>query len=275
MHKLKRIIGCRRNVLLLIALEILAVVIYGVVCAATFSTQELTFTEGDMQLRDYGNGVKEGNYLDTSFTDTRAVVTPAFRLQKGIWYMDASYTGHGLIKAGLIYDSSRNGQELVDGDEFELRMESGSIAYRVKIRDDSPVRFKLRLTGDAADGDYIQLLKVHVTSSRLTYVYRLFCLIAVLLVADMLVWGCFKYGRTLGMESRFVYATLAVTAFFVGLPMYRAGLGSGNDLTFHLSRLEGLYKGLKFCGGGWKPVPRQDSAMVAERLGICGVSLLW
>lgn len=46
------------------------------------------------------------------------------------------------------------------------------------------VEFKIRLTGDAVDGDYVQLLDVRVVSSPLTCVNSLFCLFALFILTD-------------------------------------------------------------------------------------------
>ncbi|MCM1038748.1 MAG: hypothetical protein NC434_05440 [Ruminococcus sp.] len=182
--------------------------------------------------------------MDTSFAEAKAVVTPAFQLKKGIYYLEASYARHGIVKAGLIYHEARNGKELVDDDEFMLDMEEDTLSYRIKIHDDSPIRFKLRLTGDAVDGDYIQLLQVNIVSSRLTYIYSLFWLAFVFLVLDLLYLGYVKYYKLWEPERKMVFLILAFTAFFIGLPLYRNGVPPGLDLSFHLQRLEGIYRGL-------------------------------
>ena len=187
-----------------------------------------------------------GGYLDTSYTDVKAVVTPAFQLEKGIYYIDASYAKHGIVQAGLIYNEARKGKEqLVDDNEFGLNMENNSLSYRIVVHDDSAIRFKLRLTGDAVDGDYIQLLQVNVVSSKLTYIYSLFWLVFGFLILDLLYWGYFKYYKLWKPERKMVFIILVFTAFIMGLPLYRNGLPPGADLTFHLQRLEGVYKGLQ------------------------------
>ncbi|MDE7259845.1 MAG: hypothetical protein K2N77_11515, partial [Lachnospiraceae bacterium] len=171
MSELKHIICQKRNVKWFLLLEMVVIVIYGLIASITFSAQELVFDENDMQLKKHSE-IVDGNYFDFSYVDTEAVVTPAFQLSKGIYYVEASYARHGIVRAGLIYDISRNGKELVDNDEFILNPDKQVISYRVKIHDDSKIRFKLRLTGDAVEGDYIQLSKVRVVSSKLTYIYR-------------------------------------------------------------------------------------------------------
>jgi hypothetical protein len=100
------------------------------------------------------------------------------------------------------------------------------------------------LTGDAVDGDYIQLLQVDVVPSRLTCVYSLFCLLSFFLILDFLLWGYFRYYKSWEPKRKMVFLILALTAIFMGLTLYQSGLVSGTDLRFHLQRLEGVYKGL-------------------------------
>lgn len=254
MRELKHIICRKRNIVRFVLLEVIVIAIYSLIAVTTFSAEELLYEENDMQLKNH-DGIVDGNYLDTSYADTEAVVTPAFQLQRGIYYIEASYARHGIVRAGLIYDIDRNGKTLVDNDEFILSPDKQAISYRVKIHDDSKIRFKLRLTGDAVEGDYIQLLQVRVVASKLTYVYRIFQLISCLLVIDLIVWGYFRYYSRWDTERKMVSLVLIITTFFIGLPLYRSGLTNGVDLVFHLSRLDGIYQSLKFGGGGGTQFP--------------------
>lgn len=254
MSELKHIICQKRNVKWFLLLEMVVIVIYGLIASITFSAQELVFDENDMQLKEHSE-IVDGNYFDLSYADTEAVVTPAFQLTKGIYYVEASYARHGIVRAGLIYDISRNGRELVDNDEFMLNPDKQVISYRVKIHDDSKIRFKLRLTGEAVEGDYIQLSKVRVVSSKLTYIYRIFGLFFFLLLADFIIWGYVRYYVKWEAKHKIVFWVLAMTSFFLGLPLFHNGLNNGADLTFHLSRLDGLYRSMKFLGQGGEQFP--------------------
>lgn len=241
MNVRKHIVWFKRNVVYFLLFEIFIVLIYSLTVVMTFSGRELVFEEKEMQLKNQSS-MTAGNYLDTSYTDTEAVVTPAFRLQKGIYYIEASFHRQGIVRAGLLYDTPRNRKELVDNDEFIVNPDKQVISYRVKIHDDSKIRFKLRLTGDAVDGDYIQLLKVRVVTSKLTCVYRIFCLAAFLVLLDMILWGYVRYYAKWKAERKTVFLCLTLTTFFISLPLFRSGLNEGVDLGFHLSRLEGIYR---------------------------------
>lgn len=227
-----------------VGIEFIVFFIYAIYAVNSYSGMETTFTVDDMELQEVGGGYEQGGYYDPSYEDKKAVVTPKMQLKKGIYYIEAVYAEHGIARAGLIYN--RPGTPLVDDDEFTVNPEDTTLFYRVKIPDDSPMRFKLRLTGDAVDGDYVQLLQVHIVSSKLTYISTLFCLALFFLILDFVLWGYFKYYKAWKPEQKTVFLLLAFAAFFMGLPLYRNGLSEPEnmDLVFHLQRIEGLYRGL-------------------------------
>lgn len=245
MWNLKKI-RARKNALWVIVLaEVLFLLCYGAIVVYGFSAQEsFAYTADDMQLLYADDGTEAGDYADLSYTDVKAVVTPAFRLRDGIYEIQASFAGHGSIKAGLIYDQSRNGKELFDNDEFSILPERPVFTFRVKIHEDSPVRLKIRLTGDAVEGDYIQLLDVRVMPSRLTCVYRIFLAAALFLFADLLAVGYCRYYRKWEASRRMAFLTLVCTLLLTSVPVFQEGLIQGKDVVFHLQRIEGIYKGL-------------------------------
>lgn len=229
----------------IISAEAVLFVIYSIIVIAGYSAyQPIAFTESDMQLYTAEGDTEEGNYTDTSFTEVKAVVTPAMRLKNGVYYIQASLRGQGPVKGGLIYDQTRNGKELYNNNEFRVRPEKGQISFRVRIDEDSPVRLKIRLTGDAVPGDYIQLLDVYVTPSKVTCLYRIFCLAAFLLAADLLVWGYHRFYKRWSTKQRVIGSVLVFTALFTSLPFFQEGLVPAVDLMFHLQRIEGISQGL-------------------------------
>ena len=187
--------------------------------------------------------ISGGGYLDTSYEDINAVVTPAFQMKKGIYYIEASYAVHGIVKASWIYDAKRK-KEIVDDFEFSLNSNDDVVSYRINVSEESPVRFKLRLTGDAVEGDYIQLLQVRVISSELTYILRIFCMAVFFLFLDLLLWGYNKYYRKWIPKQKMIFLVLTIVAFILGIPLYRNGLPREVDLTFHIYRIKGLCNGL-------------------------------
>lgn len=224
--------------------EALFILCYSMLIVCEERQKPLAYTADDMQLL-YADGETEvGCYTDVSYTDVKSVVTPAFRLKDGIYEVQASFVGQGIVKAGLIYDQSRNGRELFDNDEFDVLPERKGFAFRVKIHEDSPVRLKLRLTGDAVEGDYIQLLEVQITPSRLTCVYPVFLAVALLAAADLLAFGYCRYYKRWSSGRRTGFLILVFTFLFTSAPVFREGMIPGKDVVFHLQRMEGLYQGL-------------------------------
>ena len=235
----------KKLILSVMSVQVVLLVIYSMIVIAGYSSyQPLVFSENDMQLYTTGGDVETGNYTDTSFEEVKAVVTPAISLKKGVYYMQASLRGQGPIKGGLLYDQPRNGKELFNNNEFRVRPEKGQISFRVRIDEDSPVRLKIRLTGDAVPGDYIQLLDVHVTPSKVTWLYRIFCLAAFLLTLDLLVWGYHRFYKKWSKKQQAIGIVLIVTALFTSLPFFQQGLVPAVDLMFHLQRIEGISQGL-------------------------------
>ncbi len=229
--------------ILVIVTEIIVFLAYALFSVATYEQTELTFTVDDMQLQDMERNYIDGEYLDTSFEGIKAVVTPAFQVKKGIYYIEASYAVQGSVKVGLIYDAKRK-NEIVGDYEPHLNPRDGNLSYRFRIYEDSPIRFKMRLTGDAVEGDYVQMMQVHIFSSELTYIYRIFCLAVVLLFLNLLIWGYYRVYRKWSAESKIIFLVLGIMAFLMGIPYYRNGLQSGADLPFHLYRIRGLCNGL-------------------------------
>lgn len=242
MGKWKNVILSKKT---LFVAEILALLLYGMIVAADYSRMEsIDLTQDDMQLKTADAKMVEGAYYDISYEDIQSVVTPPIKLRKGIYYIRASYAGHGILRGGLIYDQDRNGRELADNDEFDVDSEQSVLSYRVKRSDDSPVRFKLRLTGDAVEGDYVQMMECHIVPAKLSCVYRLFCMAAVLVLLDLLIWGYFRYYRNWQAKEQVLFLGILFVTLLAGLPLTQEGLTSGTDLNFHLHRIEGLYEGI-------------------------------
>lgn len=242
MGKWKNVIYSKK---MLIVAEILVLLLYGIIVTVDYRRMEsIDLTQDDMQLRTADEKMVEGAYFDTSYEDIRAVVTPPLKLRKGIYYIQVSYTGRGIIRGGLIYDQDRNGQELADNDEFDVDPEQSVFNYRVKRSDDSPVRFKLRLTGDAVEGDYIQMTECHIVPAKLSCVYRLCCLTAILALFNLLIWGYFRYYAIWQAKERTLFLVMVFITLLSSLPLTQKGLTPGTDLGFHLNRIEGIYQGL-------------------------------
>ena len=242
MERRKSVLYSKKMIALL---EIAVLLVYGMFVLVSYPRMErIDLTQDDMLLRTESGKTVEGAYYDTSDEDIRAAVTPVLELSKGIYYVQVSYKGQGIIQGGLIYDQARNGRELTDNDEFQVDAGRSVLTYRVKRGDTSPVRFKLRLTGDAVDGDYIQMTECHVIPAKTTCLYRIFCMAALLAFFDLGIWVYFRYYMGWQAKERTVFLAVAVVTLIAGLPLFQKGLTPGADLNFHLHRIEGLYEGL-------------------------------
>lgn len=83
-----------------------------------------------------------GGRFDASNAEMKAVLTPAFQLPKGIYYVEVSYREHGIAKTALIYEitDKAKGRELVGDDKFTPNPGNDSLSYRIRIEDDSSMR---------------------------------------------------------------------------------------------------------------------------------------
>ena len=240
MNGIRHIIKEKKAVVILL-LEAAALLFAGIFLLLSWQEQTLHFAQEDMQLvSDAGNS--SGSYLDHSYTEMSAVVTPEMDLEEGIYAIELAYQTSGPARAGLVYTVPREDKKLVNGNEFELNPDNGQVSWKIRIQDGTGVSVRLRLTGDAVDGDYVQLLDVRVVRSRLSLVYPLACLILFFLIFDFLL---LIFRKNWENENAAVIPILAAAAFLAGLPFYQDGYVGGIDLPFHMSRIEGIYEGLK------------------------------
>lgn len=208
-----------------------------------YEAYEINFHQEEMGIQNTGREIGEGSYLEASMEGMRGVVTPAFSLEKGIYYIEFSYETRGIVKGGLIYDILHKSKELVQDHEFILNPDKSVMSYRMEVRDTSDMRFRLRLTADAMDGDYVLLKSVKIIRSKLTCVKDIVTLILLVFVGNLLYF-LYRYYQKCNREDKTILILLGCVIFWIGLPLYQSGLAEGADLRFHLWRMEGLYEGL-------------------------------
>lgn len=236
----------KKCILAIIVLEVVLVLAVSVGSRLTYQDKSVHFAQEDMLLLET-EGSSPGSYLsylDPSYEDALAVITPEVDLPSGIYYVEAVYEVSGPAYAGLSYTVPREDQELVNGDEFALNQMNDRVSYKANIKDGTGIRFQIRLTGDAEDGDYIQLRETRIVRSELSWLYPAACLVVFLLVLDLLGL-LFIYWRKQDDDSRIIIPVLVIVAFLLGLPLYQPGIVGGIDLPFHMNRIEGIYEGLK------------------------------
>ena len=234
----------KKCILAIIILEAFLVLAVSMGFMLTYQEKSFHFAQEDMLLLESDGSIRSGSYLDQSYTDVLAVATPEVDLPPGIYYVEAVYNTSGPACAGLAYTIPREDQELANGNEFALNQINERVSYRVNVKDGTGICFRIRLTGDAEEGDYIQLLETSIVRSELSWLYPIVCLVAFLLVIDLL-WLLFIYRKKWEDNNRIIIPVLVIVAFLLGLPLYQPGIVGGIDLPFHMNRIEGIYEGLK------------------------------
>ena len=224
-----------------ILLEAVAVLLFAVCQILSWQEQGFHFQEENIRLICEDGEDIPSSYLDHLYTEVNAVATPEMDLAGGIYYINIAYQTNGPVRAGLAYAIPREDKTLVNGNEFSLNPDNSSVSYKAHIKDGTGVYVRLRLDGDAVEGDYVKLLNVNVVRSKLSCVYPVVCLIILLLTFDLIL---FALGRLKKGGNAAVIPILAAVAFLIGLPLYQDGYVGGIDLPFHLSRIEGIYEGL-------------------------------
>lgn len=227
----------------IILFELVGFILISLSIFLNYEETKLSFSTEQMMLQDKQRDLQEGFYADTSNNGYTAVVTPVFSLDKGIYYIDFTYEGSGIVRGGIIYDIPHKSQEVVANNESIINTDRTNTLYRLQINDTSDIRFRLRLTGDAVDGDYILLRNVTIMSSKLTWIRTIVVLAFVFVACNLLViW--WHHLRRCNPENRLVEISLGILCFILGLPLYREALIGGVDLSFHMWRIEGICEGL-------------------------------
>lgn len=234
----------KKCILAIIILEAFLVLAVSMGFMLTYQEKSFHFAQEDMLLLESDGSIRSGSYLDQSYTDVLAVATPEVDLPPGIYYVEAVYNTSGPACAGLAYTIPREDQELVNGNEFALNQINERVSYRVNVKDGTGICFRIRLTGDAEEGDYIQLLETSIVRSELSWLYPIACFVAFLLVINLLGL-LFIYRKKWEDNNRIIIPVLVIVAFLLGLPLYQPGIVGGIDLPFHMNRIEGIYEGLK------------------------------
>lgn len=235
----KRIIGKKKFAQILF-MEAVILLLAGIFLILTWREQVWHFGQEDIVLLAE-NGNISGNYLEQSYTGVSAVASPEMNLSEGIYYVEFVYQTSGPARAGIAYTVPREDKGLVNGNEFELNPDNRQVSYRINVKDGMGVYIRLRLTGDAVDGNYVRLLDVNVVRSKLSFVYPIVRLVIFLLILDLLLF----FGEKRKNDNVNVMPILVAAAFLAGMPFYQEGYVGGIDIPFHMSRIEGIYEGLK------------------------------
>lgn len=201
---------------------------------------ELNFTQEDLI---YNNG-DAGFYLDKSY-NYKYIATPEFMLPKGLYTLKVQYERSGALKTTIEvcypdeqYEYSASGK-LVLSDENYV-----SSDFRIKYSD-RPIHVRGRLTGDAADGDYILIRSLSILPSAADMRNFLFKIALFFIIADLLVFLYFMKDKfNISADALVAIKVIVLLIIFSSIPLMVDFIWSGHDLKFHLTRIEGLKEGL-------------------------------
>ena len=229
----------------IIIAELLVLCVSGLVYSGRENV-ELNYAQDDLF---YNNG-DSGFYLDKSYAYSY-IATPGIALPRGMYTLSVQYEcARGDIGARIDIQYEDN-QYDKDVSGFISISGSNTVTCDFKVKySGRPLIVRGRLTGDAADGDYILIRNVSITSSAaatknfLFNIVVLFCVVDGLLLLYLLFSNQEK--RRISEETVFHIKILLLLILFSSIPLMVNFLWSNAaDLKFHLTRIEGLRQGLQ------------------------------
>lgn len=206
---------------------------------------ELNYTQDDLF---YNNG-ESGFYLDKSYSYSY-ISTPEIILPKGLYTLSVQYEcARGDIGSKIDIQYA-DGQYDMDVGGFISIYDSNTTTCDFKVKyNDRPLIVRGRLTGDAADGDYILMRNVSISPSATAmknFIFNIavfFCIVDALLLLYLIFYK--KEKRRIDEETTFYIKALLILIFFSSIPLMVDFLWNAADLKFHLTRIEGLRQGLQ------------------------------
>ena len=184
-----------------------------------------------------------GFYIDKS-SDYSYVATPEVTLPRGMYTMEAQYEYKGEVRLEIYHTLGR----FDDNAGGLIRIgEAGSVTSDFQVKyGDRPLHVLGRLAGDAADGDYLLLRSIRITSSPVGTRNFVFKIAALLLLADLLLALYALRDRFFADAGKNMqWKVLLLLVGFCSLPLAVNYLfDNAYDLGFHLTRIESIKDGL-------------------------------
>lgn len=202
---------------------------------------ELDFMQEEL-LYDSG---ENGFYLDMS-SDSQFIKTPEFALSPGLYTVEIDYTRSSSSAASFeIYYADERHDSVVSGSISLPGEHHASCDFRVKYNE-RPMYLQGRLTGDAWENDYLLIDHIKIVPSSYDMKNFLFRIAAAFLLIDalLLLWNAWKR-FPVDAESMQHFKILLLLTAFTSIPLLVNYLLAGDDLPFHLTRIEGLKAGLE------------------------------
>lgn len=216
-------------------------------------SQTIGMDQETLMIRKTDGSMEPGFYTDYSCSDHAAVTTEGFPLGRGIYEISVQAQGKGgadlITRLVSDEDTSTDGNaHLVSSDSVQLKTDGTATAYRAYVHVSSQVRVEALLKDTAEDGSYLLLDTVSVRYLRgRTLAHELSKLLFLFLAADILL-VLFFFFRTQTVDwlrtHGLVLTGLAAITAFACWPMLRDRVFFGNDILYHLRRLNYLGEGL-------------------------------
>lgn len=200
---------------------------------------ELQFTQDDL----VDNTGAAGFYIDKS-SGISYVATPELILPRGMYTVEAEYEFKGEVRLEVLHTLGSFGSDI--GGLMRLK-ENGRLCCDFTVKyGDRPMHVLGRLAGDAADGDYLLIRNISITSAKVGTRHFVFLLAAFFLAADLLLILYAMRDKIFADTERiWQWKCLLLLIGFCSLPLTVDYLfGNAFDLEFHLTRIEGIKDGL-------------------------------
>lgn len=227
----------KKSLLCIIILELIFLV--GTACLHRQPPIELDYTQDDL----VNDSDEPGFYLDKSF-DSNYVGTPEIVLPKGMYTLEAEYECKGSARIEIYYNDGRVNNE-ISGVVSLSPSNHISVDFKVKYNN-RPMSVRGRLTGDAADGDYILVRNIRIVSdSSASIKFFLQGVLVLILLNGLLYLHSVRSKFNLTEEMQTHFKILLLVVLVCSLPLLVDYLFlNAHDLDFHLTRIEGLKDGL-------------------------------
>ena len=217
------------------------------------TTRSINFTQDDLS---YNTG-ESGFYLDKSFDSPKSIKTPNFTLPKGIYTIEVRYE---CLNSSMKSIDFRYADALYESyllQKIDNQGEPAAICdFYVKYAN-RPMLVSGRLSTNATEEDYLLIRNISITPSPLDIRYFVFRLMAMLLFADLLLLlYSIRNSLHISNETRDHLLVLLLLIFISSIPLMSNYLMEGDDLRFHLMRIEGLKTALVY---GMFPVRIQQA----------------
>lgn len=244
----------------IIFLEILILFILGSLAFTqwrAFQTVELSIEDWESDYIKYDKAGGGGWYIDDRYTkegeNIIAIYSPATELERGTYSVNIEYSCDADQKCEVDSDSS-DYYILRTGENVILGKRQDSISFRFEAKEDiDDIRISVIYNGVG----YLQIRDISIVQTPLGFI-RIVVLFSILFfVLDL----CFIFRRYIGQHSSGIIA-IAGIVLLSSLPLLTQGIDLGHDLRFHLLRIEGIAREIRY-----KNIPVRISSFFMDGYG--------